>query len=167
MSDHGHGAAAEAHGDHQYEYHGEPTDEPGPDEPVTPGWLTLLGISLVLAVMLGFVATRSDGKTRAELSAGAPSAAPAPAAAPAPSANPGARVRPLASGAFRPGAIPSGAFPFPRPGMSAFPRVARPPGQFAVAPGGPAPGGPAPGGPGGPGGGQPPRRPPMPQPVPQ
>jgi hypothetical protein len=167
MSDHGHAGAAEGHGDHQYEYHGEATDEPGPGEPVTPGWLTLLGISLVLVVMLGFVAMRPDGKTRAELtpSTGSEGAAPA-APAPAPSADLGARVRQLASGAVRPSGAPSG-LPFARPGASGMPRIARPPGQFAVSPGGPgAPGGPA--APGAPGGAPPPpRRPPQPAPPPQ
>jgi hypothetical protein len=154
MSDHGHAGAAEGHGDHHYEYHGEATDEPGPGEPVTPGWLTLLGISLVLAVMLGFVAMRPDGKTRAELT---PPGASAAAPTPAPSGDPGARVRALASGAVRPTGMPSG-FPFARPGASGMPRLARPPGQFAVAPGGPG----APGTPGAPGGTPLPRRPPPP-----
>jgi hypothetical protein len=157
MSDHGHAGAAEGHGAHDHEYHGEATDEPGPGEPITPGWLTLLGISLVLLVMLGFVATRPDGKTRAELT---PAGASTAAAAAAPSAEPAARVRPLASGAVRPGAMPGG-FPLPRPGASDMPRMARPPGQFAVTPGGTA----APGAPGG----APtlPRRPPPPAPPPQ
>jgi hypothetical protein len=155
MSDHGHAGAAEAHGDHHHEYHGEPTDEPGPGEPVTPGWLTLLGISLVLVVMLGFVALQPDGKTRAELTPPGASAAPV---APAPSADPGARVRPLASGAVRPSGMPSG-FPLPRPGASGMPRFGRPPGQFAVTPGGE---------PGAPGAAPTlPRRPPPPAPPPQ
>ncbi len=160
MSDHGHAGAAEGHGAHDHEYHGEATDDPGPGEPVTPGWLTLLGIGLVLLVMLGFVAMRPDGKTRAELTPAGASAAPP---APAPSANPGARVRPLASGAVRPGALPSG-FPLPRPGASGMPRFSRPPGQFAVTPGGTG----APGAPGAPGAAPTlPRRPAPPAPPPQ
>jgi hypothetical protein len=128
MSEHAHGGASHAHAaDHHYEYEGKPADEPGPGEPATPGWLTLLGISLVLAIMLAFVATRPDGKTRAELTpqasgSGAASATAAATGQPTPPVN----IRPLPSGA-RPG-LP--------PGMlgSAAPRM-RLPGQFAVQPG--------------------------------
>jgi hypothetical protein len=126
MSEHAH-AAADSHGDHHYVYDGTPANEPGPDEPATPGWLTLLGITLVLAAMLGYLATRPDGKTRAELAPSAGSAAPA-AAAPSP-AQP---ARPAPSG-FRPGMLPS-AF-LPRPGASAPHPLA--PGQFAIQPGNP------------------------------
>jgi hypothetical protein len=156
MSEHGHAGTSEAHGDHHYQYDGKATDE-APGEPITPGWLTLLGITLVLAALLGLAAMRPDAKTRAELTAPAPSggAAPAaPAATPA-APNPGARppVRPLASGFHpTPGMIPS-AF-FARPGAGGMPQQpGRPPGAFAVQPGGPA---------GSPGGAPPPRRPPPP-----
>ena len=159
MSEHGHAGATEAHGDHHYEYLGEATNEAAPDEPITPGWLTLLGITLVLAAMLAYVATRPDGKTRAELSPPVPSGAVEPAAA-AP-ANSALRpsVRPLASG-FRglpPGMVPS-AFAA-RPGASGMPpRPLRPPGSFAIQPGTP---------PGGPGGAPPPQRRPAPPGTPQ
>ncbi len=126
MSEHAHGGASEAHADHRYEYAGTPADEAGPGEPTTPGWVTLLGISLVLALMLAFVATRPDGKTRAELTpqasgSGAPSATAT--AQPAQPANP---LRPM----------PPGARPMLPPGAlgSAPPRL-RLPGQFAVQPG--------------------------------
>ena len=68
MSEHGHAASSEGHGDHHEEYLGIPADEAGPGEPSTPGWLTLLGMGLVLSAMLAFLATRPDGKTRAESS---------------------------------------------------------------------------------------------------
>jgi hypothetical protein len=146
MSEHGHAGAAEAHGDHHYQYDGKPADD-APGEPVTPGWLTLLGITLVLGILLAAVAMQPDGKTRAELTPPAPSGSAAAAPAPPPPARPA--VRPLASG-FRPlpGMIPSGFAP--RPGMSGMPRV-RPPGTFTVQPGTP---------PGGPGAPPTPRRPP-------
>jgi hypothetical protein len=134
MSEHAHGGASEVHADHHNVYEGKPADEPGPGEPATPGWLTLLGITLVLAAMLGYVATRPDGKTRAELT---PAGATTTTAAPAPvlaAANPSARpVRPMPSG-LRPGMFPS----------------ARPPGNFALIPGSPG------------GGAAPPRRRPVP-----
>jgi hypothetical protein len=128
MSEHAHGGAPGAHADHHYEYAGTPANEAGPDEPVTPGWVTLLGISLVLALMLAFVATRPDGKTRAELTA-KPSSSEAPsatAATPPPRPTPPANARPVPSG-VRP-TLPPGAL------GSAAPRL-RLPGQFAVQPG--------------------------------
>ncbi|HTQ04428.1 MAG TPA: hypothetical protein VMI54_11255 [Polyangiaceae bacterium] len=130
MSEHSHGGASEAHADHHYEYDGKPANEPGPDEPATPGWLTLLGISLVLVVLLAFIATRPDGKTRAELtpqaSGSAVPSATAPATAnaqPTPPPNP---MRAIPTG-MRPALVP-GAF------ASGAPRPFRP-GQFAVQPG--------------------------------
>ena len=147
MSDHGQAAHAESHagaGDgHDYTYAGEPADRPGADEPSTPGWLTLLGIGLLLSLILGFIVMQPDGKTRSELTQAAPAAAepakanaePEAAAAPRP-------PRPLPSG-FRPGAMPAGIpsghprlvgsgtplrpGPFAMPGGSARPaRPARP-----------------------------------------
>ena len=120
MSEHGHGSGA-ADADHHHEYLGEPANE-APGEPVTPGWFTLLGVGLVLVLMLGYLATRPDGKTRAELTSvpsAAPSAAPAvaqrqrpvppPEARPANPAPPGFRPPGLASamGATRPAARPA------------------------------------------------------------
>ena len=127
MSDHGHAGAADAHGDHHSVYDGAPANEPGPGEPTTPGWFTLLGITLVLALMLAWVATRPDGKTRAELTpSGSASAAPA-ASAPRPD-------RPLPTGA-RPGMPPGMPSAFlPRPAPSGV-RPVRPGGEFAIRPG--------------------------------
>ncbi len=128
MSEHGHGGASEAHADHHYEYDGKPADEPGPDEPATPGWLTLLGISLVLAVMLGYIATRPDGKTRAELTAtGTASAAPNAEAPPNTQPAPPNPARPVPSG-VRPALFPSA--------LASGARPVRPPGQFGIHPGG-------------------------------
>jgi hypothetical protein len=113
MSEHGHGSGTDA--DHHYEYLGEPANE-APGEPVTPGWLTLLGIALLLIVMLGFLATRPDGKTRAELSA-VPSAQPSAAAAAAPD-------RPAPAAEARPAnPVPPG---FRPPGMASALATARP-----------------------------------------
>jgi hypothetical protein len=125
MSEHAHGGASHAHADHHYEYDGTLADEPGPGEPATPGWLTLLGISLVLAIMLAFVATRPDGKTRAELTP-QPSGSAAASATATTQGTPPVNIRP----------VPSGARPTLPPGMlgSAAPRM-RLPGQFAVQPG--------------------------------
>ena len=118
MSEHGHGSGAAD--DHHYEYLGEPANE-APGEPVTPGWLTLLGVGIVLVLMLGFLATRPEGKTRAELTgvpSGKPAAAdaapkpqpptPAPEARPANPVPPGFRPPGMASalGAVRPAARP-------------------------------------------------------------
>ena len=115
MSEHGLGSGA-ADADHHHEYLGEPANE-APGEPTTPGWLTLLGVGLVLILMLGFLATRPDGKTRAEL-AGAPSANPAAAPA-APKAQP-----PTPAPEARPAnPIPQG---FRPPGMASALGAARP-----------------------------------------
>jgi len=140
MSDHGHAATSEGHADHHDEYLGVPADEPGPGEPSTPGWVTLLGMGLVLVVMLGFVVSRPDGKTRAEL-APAGSAAPQAAAAPTPAPNPApnpevARPARPPLDMFRPGGNAS-AGANARPVPSGQPRPARP-GPFAVGPGGSA-----------------------------
>ena len=135
MSDHAHAGAADAHGEHHSVYDGTPANEPGPGEPATPGWFTLLGISLVLVAMLAWVATRPDGKTRAELTpAGSASVAAAAAPTPAPSPRPD---RPSPLGAARPGmpgmpgAIPSGFVPRLTPSGA---RPSRPAGEFAIQP---------------------------------
>ena len=134
MSDHGHAATSDGDGDHHDDYLGIPADAAGPDEPTTPGWLTLLGMGLVLSAMLAFLVTRPDGKTRAELTpatSASGAAAPAPAApTPAPAPTP---VRP-ALDAIRPAGSASAAA-LARPGASGAPRLLKP-GQFAVNPGG-------------------------------
>jgi hypothetical protein len=129
MSDHAHAGAADGHGhgDHHYVYEGTPANEPGPDEPVTPGWFTLLGIGLVLVIMLGFVATRPDGKTRAEL---APSAAASAPAAPAPQPQQAPRPVPTEG---RPGSVTPEIL---RRQLEGTTRPGQAPGQFAVQPGG-------------------------------
>jgi len=108
MSEHGHGSGA-ADADHHHEYLGEPANE-APGEPVTPGWLTLLGVGLVLVLMLGYLATRPDGKTRAELTP-ASSANPTPAAAapkaPPPTPSPEARPANVVPPGFRPPGLAS------------------------------------------------------------
>lgn len=139
MSAHGH-AAAEPHAaghdhhGHDHAYEGIPADRPGPDEPVTPIWLPLVGISLVLGSILAYIVTRDDPKTREELKPASAAVSAAPAAAqPEAPAQPERRApRALPSG-FRPGALGS-ALPFARPGASARPGA---PGPFAV-PGGSA-----------------------------
>jgi hypothetical protein len=85
----GHGDAHEAadadeHDDHHDDDHHA---APALEEPVTPLWLTLLGIGLFLVAGIAFVATRPSGKTTAELT-GAGSAEAPPAEAPQPAARP-------------------------------------------------------------------------------
>ena len=86
------------HGDPHDDQHGDGHDEhddahhapPALEEPVTPLWLTLLGLGLFLLAGIVFVATREDGKTTAQLTV-VPSAEAEAAAAPAaPAPNPGA-----------------------------------------------------------------------------
>jgi hypothetical protein len=96
MSGHG-DPHEEAHGDDEHEHDDHHAPPPLP-EPPTPLWLTLLGVGLFLVAGILFVATRSDGKTTAELtavpSAEQPSAdAPAPPAAPNPGAAPNPAMR--------------------------------------------------------------------------
>jgi len=79
----------EAHGD-GHDEHDEHDDHHAPpvlEEPVTPLWLTLLGIGLFLVAGILFIATREDGKTTAQLTV-VPSAEAAPAAAPPPAPAP-------------------------------------------------------------------------------
>jgi hypothetical protein len=130
-SQHGPADASSGHDHHHFD--GIPADEAPPDEPRTPGWLTLLGVGLVLAVLLAFALTGPADKTRAELArnaegatSAAPSAVPAaPTAAPRP-----ARPSPMAG---NPPGLPSG-FPRPRPAMSGIRPMPRPTGAV-MAPG--------------------------------
>ena len=88
------------HGDPHEEAHGDGHDEhehdddhhapPPPPEPATPLWLTLLGIGLFLFAGILFIATRSEGKTTAELSA-----QPDASVAALPPPNPGAAPQPV------------------------------------------------------------------------
>jgi fermentation-respiration switch protein FrsA (DUF1100 family) len=140
MSDHAHAGAAEAHADHHAVYDGKPANEPGPGEPATPGWFTLLGITLVLALMLAWVATRPDGKTRAELtpsSSASAVAAAAKASAPRPE-RPARPAPPTARPGMPPTGLPNRFLPRPAPSgaTGARPlRPVRPGGEFAVRPG--------------------------------
>jgi len=132
--------SANAGNDHHFD--GAPADVAAPDEPKTPGWLTLVGIGLVLSVLFLFALKQPEPKTRAELTAGGATTAAAPSAAPAAPATD--RPRPMrpppeAAGSARPMALPSG-FPNARPGTTVAPRAPQrlPPGMAAPAP---APGG--------------------------
>jgi hypothetical protein len=70
----------EAHGD-EHEHDDDHHAPPPLPEPVTPLWLTLLGIILFLVAGILYVATSSGGKTAAELS-GAAAEGAEPAARP-------------------------------------------------------------------------------------
>jgi hypothetical protein len=133
MSHASHHGLPDASGGHDHDhFDGTPADEPGPGEPRTPGWLTLLGVGLVLSVLLALALRGPEEKTRAELARAAEGAASAaPAAAPAPSAAP----RPMrpSPAAGNPAGLPSG-FPMPRLGLSGFRPMPRPPGAPAGAP---------------------------------
>jgi hypothetical protein len=119
----GHGDHAEAHGDEHDEHDDDHHAPPPLPEPATPLWLTLLGIGLFLVAGILFIATRSEGKTTAELSAEAPSAAVAVAPS---AANPGAAPAPPG------GAPPNGAARLnapPNPPNGAGGGAARPSGR--------------------------------------
>ena len=58
MSAQGHATAADTDAAHHDHYEGIPADRAGPDEPRTPLWLPLVGISLLLVAMLAFLVTR-------------------------------------------------------------------------------------------------------------
>ena len=99
MSGHGDHDDAHAEDDHDDDHHAAPVLE----EPATPLWLSLLGVGLFLAAGILFIATRSDGKTTAELTtapsdqnaaAAAASAAPRPNAPPNPPGSPPPAARP-------------------------------------------------------------------------
>jgi hypothetical protein len=103
----GHGDHDEAH---EHDDHHDDDDHHAPPplpEPATPLWLTLLGVGLFLGAGILFVATRSEGKTTAELTPVASAEAPSVEAPAAPS--PGA-ARPsapnLPAGAAQPAARP-------------------------------------------------------------
>jgi hypothetical protein len=127
-----HGAGDEHH------FYGIPADAPGPDEPRTPGSLTLLGVALLLGLLL-FAALRTPSeKTRAELTQGS-APAPASAAPQAPAAAEGDAARPRAP--FFGKAVPK---PSAAPGVatavaSGFPGLRIGPGGVLPAPGGPRP----------------------------
>lgn len=132
MSHASHDGPAEASGGHDHHhFDGAPADEAGADEPRTPGWLTLLGVGLVLSVLLALALRGPEEKTRAELASKAAGAASAaPAAAPAPTDQPRPmRPSPMAG---NPAGLPSG-FPVPRLAMSGF-RAPRPPGAAGPRP---------------------------------
>jgi len=131
MSDPSHHGPAEASAGHEHHYLGIPADASGPDEPRTPGWLTLLGVVLVLGVLftLALRGPEDDAKV-------VPGAAPSASAPTEAAAAPPAQVRPAPAMPVpnRPGAAPGGPAPGV-PAMKAFPRVPRQPGT-------PRPGGP-------------------------
>ena len=89
----GHGDHDEAHGDDEHHDDDDHHAPPPPEEPATPLWLTILGIGLFLIAGILFIASRSDGKTTAQLTAtsadAAPAAAPNPAAPVPVAGNPG------------------------------------------------------------------------------
>jgi hypothetical protein len=107
----GHGDPHEdAHGDDEHEHDDDHHAPPPLPEPVTPLWLTLLGIGLFLVAGILYVSTREAGKTTAELTAapgaGDTAAAAAPDAAapnPAPPVRP---TRPMPPGTPQPAARP-------------------------------------------------------------
>src|SRR5688572_7367539 len=149
MSAQGHATAADTDAAHHDHYEGIPADRAGPDEPRTPIWLPLVGISLLLVALLAFVVTRPAGKTSAELAKEASpeaSAAAAPAAqsarpSQAGTAAPNPRIRNLpphvasalaeARGSAKKAAdeeqgiapAPAGSAPRPRPAPGAAPTV--------------------------------------------
>jgi len=144
MSDASHHGEASASAGHDHHFDGAPADTAAPDEPKTPGWLTLVGVGLVLSVLFMFALKQPDPKTRAELTAAQAPAEAAPSAAPAPAPTDRPRPmrpQPMPVGSGRPMALPSG-FPAGRPGMNvAAPRAPQrlPPGMAAPAPGGAPP----------------------------
>jgi hypothetical protein len=128
-----HGPADASGGHDHHHFDGIPADEAPPDEPRTPGWFTLLGVGLVLAVLLAFALSGPKERTRAELARDAEGAASAaPAAAPADS-NAAPRPQRPSPMAQNPQGLPSG-FPTPRLGMSGIRPMPRAPGA-ATAPG--------------------------------
>jgi hypothetical protein len=100
MSGHG-DPHEEAHGDDSPDHDDDHHAPPALPEPATPLWLTLLGVGLFLIAGILFIASRSDGKTTAQLTA-VPSAEAAPA--PAPAAAPG---QPTPGGTVRMNAPPN------------------------------------------------------------
>jgi hypothetical protein len=74
----GHGDPHEdAHDGDGHEHDDDHHAPPALPEPVTPLWLTLLGVGLFLVAGIWFVATGSEGKTKAELAPAADASAPA------------------------------------------------------------------------------------------
>ncbi len=92
MSGHG-DPHEEAHGDDAHEHDDDHHAPPALPEPVTPLWLTLLGIGLFLVAGIWLVATGAEGKTTAELTAAPAADGNGAAAPPAPGApNPAVRL---------------------------------------------------------------------------
>jgi hypothetical protein len=143
MSHASHHGPADASGGHDHHhFDGIPADEAAPDEPRTPGWLTLLGVGLVLSVLLAAALSRPDDKTRAQLTPAA--SAEGAASAAAPTAPPRAARPPMPG---NPAGLPSG-FPMPRLAMSGVRAMPRPPGggnpgTAPARPGAPSPAPPA------------------------
>jgi hypothetical protein len=113
-----HGQTPATAGDDEHAFDGIPTDTPGPDEPRTPGWLTLLGVALVLSLLFLLALRSPDEQDTAEGVTAEPSAVAA--AAPAPEV-PDQR-RPDRAPAARPArpTLPPG-FPGARPGRPTGP----------------------------------------------
>jgi hypothetical protein len=94
MSDsHGHDdhSAGDAHHDHGFD--GEPAKELGPDEPLTPGWLPLLGGALFVALaVLGIVESNAGAESGAAPDGSAKPTTAQTVAQPVPSTNTNPRM---------------------------------------------------------------------------
>jgi len=108
MTSHDHTGPLDSHDE---QHHDEP---PPPDEPRTPAWLTVVGVSLFVVAGMWFLATRPNAKTIEELRAAHAAASTSASAAAAPSTPPEAAsavvrpnlqvIRPPAPG--QPGRMP-------------------------------------------------------------
>jgi hypothetical protein len=117
----GHGDPHEEAGADEHDEHDDHHAAPVLEEPTTPLWVTLLGIGLFLVAGILFIASRSDGKTTAQLTAAVsaeapPSPPPAPAAPQPVAPNPALRVpAPGVAPLPRPNAAPRPPQPAARP----------------------------------------------------